>query len=118
MILAPFPETVGRLVEVLGGDLVAFIAGLTDEDAGQTIQDWIDGKSAPDLVIQYRIHLTVDIANILSEEGNGIIRVWFMGKHPADNKNPAILVRNAITKEDKDDCLRRAEELAFDCDCD
>jgi len=106
-----FPETIKKLVEVLGAQLVAYMAGVTT--TGE-VGAWIRGESASD-EIQNRVRLASEIAGIFDPDDCEIIPAWFQGLNPSlDYLTPATMIRNvtlATTEKIKGSLSEAAEEF-------
>ena len=90
--VAKFSKNVDSLVHLLGAQLVAYIADVSET---RSVRQWISGEHTPHSGVQRRVLLALQIASFLNEEGEeGAIEAWFQGLNPAlDDHAPAELLR-------------------------
>lgn len=72
-----FAETCSKLREILGAQLVAYIAGV---GSTSTIRNWIDGTSEPNPIQARRIETALRIASgVFQSHGQKLTQLWFQG---------------------------------------
>ena len=85
-------EVVQRLVDLLGGRLVAYVAGVTETRA---VRQWATGEREmrPETDRRLRESLTVALT-IARVDKAPVVQAWFQGLNPQlDDRSPARLLR-------------------------
>jgi hypothetical protein len=85
-------RVVKELIELLGGRLVAYIAGVTETRA---VRQWADGdrEMRPDTEVRLREGLTVALT-LRKADKPPVVQAWFQGLNPQlDDRSPARLLR-------------------------
>jgi hypothetical protein len=102
----PFAEIVGRLQELLGRKLTAYIAGVRDARA---LDRWIEG-SEPYNGVEPRLRLTYQIATMLAAADQPqVVQAWFTGLNPQlEDASPATTLREGNTETDGKNVLSAA----------
>jgi hypothetical protein len=104
-IRIPPTEVVGRLSDILGARLVAYLAGVKD---ARTVKEWASGsRPIKSPRVLPRLRHALRIALFLSEhEGPDTIQAWFQGLNPQlDDRVPLEVLR------DSDQNDRRSDEV-------
>ena len=92
VVRMPIKEVVQNLVELLGGKLVAYIAGVTETRA---VRQWAEGSREvrDDAKARLREALTVALT-VASKDDARVVQAWFQGLNPQlDDRSPARLLR-------------------------
>lgn len=88
------PELVGRLRELLGAKLVAYLGSVQETRA---VRQWADADDprTPSAEVLNRLRMAYRIAALLDEkDGPGVVQAWFQGMNPRlDDVAPARLLR-------------------------
>jgi len=85
-------EVAQHSVELLGGRLAAYVAGVSETRA---VRQWAEGDRdmRPDSEARLREALTVAIT-LATTDSTGIVQAWFQGLNPQlDDRSPAWLLR-------------------------
>lgn len=87
-----FPELVGRLREILGVRLVAYIGGVK---SARSVSAWAAGDGAPGERDQDRLRHAFHVAALLRERYDAAtVQSWFKGMNPSlGDEAPAQLLR-------------------------
>jgi hypothetical protein len=87
-----FPVVVKELREILGPNLVAYVAEVTEI---RTVNDWADGTHKPRSDVESRLRLALTLAGTITEHDSaGVAKAWFQGLNPhLDDRSPARLLR-------------------------
>lgn len=89
-----FTTLVGHAVDLLGGQLVAIISGVSDM---RRVKDWLTGKREPrDVSSEQGLRVGYQVALILTDSGRSkkVAQAWFQGANPFLNyKAPAMVLR-------------------------
>jgi hypothetical protein len=94
----PFAVVVKELSELLGGKLVAYIAGVRETRA---VRQWAEGdRDARDPVPQ-RLRLALQVAILIAHyDSHQVAQAWFQGLNPQlDDRSPARLLREGDLDE-------------------
>jgi hypothetical protein len=94
-IRTPFADVAYFLQDVLGRQLVAYIAGV---EATKTVSRWASGKvDAPRLKHEKRLRIAYEITFLLTAfEAPRVVKAWFIGLNPQlDDRAPAEVIRKA-----------------------
>lgn len=86
------------LEEVLGGKLVAFIAGVSDP---RTVTRWAKGERNPRPEHERRLRHAAQVFRLLNtDESPHTVRAWFVGLNPQlDDESPAVAIREDRFRE-------------------
>jgi hypothetical protein len=87
------PEVVGRLADLLGGRLVAYLGSVKETRA---VRQWMAGDRQPQGATSERLREALTVALMLSsKEERSTIQTWFQGLNPLlDDRSPARLLRD------------------------
>lgn len=85
-------ELVGRLREILGARLVAYLGSVQETRA---VRQWAEGTRSPSAAVQNRLRVAYRVAATLREKDSaGAVQAWFQGMNPRlDDVAPARLLR-------------------------
>lgn len=85
-------ELVGRLREILGARLVAYLGSVQETRA---VRQWAEGTRSPSAAVQNRLRVAYRVAAMLREkDSTGAVQAWFQGMNPRlDDVAPARLLR-------------------------
>lgn len=86
------PEVVTRLIELLGGQLVAYLAGVSETRA---VRQWAQGGREMRRDAENRLRESLTVALTLRRADKPpIVQAWFQGLNPQlDDRSPARLLR-------------------------
>src|SRR5690606_5526976 len=86
------------LEEVLGGKLVAFIAGVSDP---RTVTRWAKGERKPRPDNEARLRHAAQVFRLLNtDESPHAVRPWLVGLNPQlDDESPAVAIREDRFRE-------------------
>lgn len=104
------PETVMRLVEILGRKLTAYLGGVKNVEE---VSSWIRGVNINhDQEVRFRLALRV--ANILMEkDSREIVQAWMMGRNPElGDRVPLRLLREEPVETIASDLLSAARVMS------
>lgn len=89
---------VDGLREILGAQLVAYIAGVNET---RTVREWADGDRQPRSTALKRLRTTYRAAAFLERrESRAIVQAWFQGLNPMlDDRSPARMLREGQPDE-------------------
>lgn len=93
-----FPVAVKELQELLGGRLVAYVAGVTEVRA---VNEWAEGTRTPRGQLEDRLRFALRVASFIAEhDGPGVAQAWFQGLNPQlEDRSPARLLREGDLEE-------------------
>lgn len=85
-------EVVGRLRDVLGARLVAYLGSVKETRA---VRQWAEGDRVPSAEIMVRLRTAHHAAALLGEKDSAaVVQAWFQGMNPRlDDVAPARLLR-------------------------
>jgi len=108
----PLPELVGRLRDLVGVRLVAYMANVKQT---RPVADWAEGRRSPGADDAQRLRLAFQAARLLRERyDTTTIQSWLMGSNPAlDGEAPARLIRNSSPIDAARDVMAAASSFAF-----
>jgi hypothetical protein len=91
-------ELVGRLRELLGAQLVAYLGSVTETRA---VRQWADGTRKPPAEAIRRLRLAYQVAGLLTERDQPrVVQAWFQGMNPQmEDTAPARLIREGNPDE-------------------
>lgn len=96
---SPLPEVAGRLNELIGPRLVAYIAGVHEARAAR---EWASGERqlrAPDAELRLRTALQVALV-VAANDAPDVVQAWFVGSNPElEDRSPARLLREGYLPE-------------------
>lgn len=82
-----FPVLVEELNELLGADLVAYIAGVREARA---VRQWSTGEREARAPIPERLRLALRVAWLIAQHDSAsVARAWFQGLNPQLDDRPA-----------------------------
>ncbi|WP_166879126.1 hypothetical protein [Salinibacterium sp. ZJ450] len=86
-------EALSELSDVLGSQLVAYIAGLRTT---RLIRMWSEGAASPPEGVRDRVRIALFVARMIAEhEPRGTVQAWFMGLNPnLNDRSPATVLRD------------------------
>lgn len=87
-----FPVVVSELRELLGGRLVAYLAGVGEVRA---VNEWAEGTRTPRSRVEERLRFALRVASFIAErDGPQVAQAWFQGLNPQlEDRSPARLLR-------------------------
>lgn len=91
-----FPELVGRLRDILGARLVAYLGGVKETRA---VRQWVAGERTPADAVVQRLRLAHQVAGLIIESQNSpaIAQAWFQGANPQlEDRSPAHVLRHEL----------------------
>lgn len=93
-----FPVVVKELQELLGGRLVAYVAGVTEVRA---VNEWAEGTRTPRVQAEDMLRFALRVASLIAEhDGAGVAQAWFQGLKPQlEDRSPARLLREGDLEE-------------------
>lgn len=93
-----FPVVVKELRDVLGGRLVAYLAGVGEVRA---VNEWAEGTRTPRGQVEDRLRFALRVASFIAEQdGAGVAQAWFQGLNPQlEDRSPARLLREGDLDE-------------------
>lgn len=91
-------ELVGRLRDLLGARLVAYIGGVQETRA---VRQWAEGERAPSAAVLLRLRAAYQVAALLrSKDATAVVQTWFQGMNPQlDDVAPARVLREGELAE-------------------
>ena len=94
----PFAVVVKELSELLGGKLVAYIAGVREIRA---VRQWAGGDRGARDPIPQRLRLALQVAILIARhDSHQVAQAWFQGLNPQlDDRSPARLLREGDLDE-------------------
>lgn len=76
----PTPELVGRLRDILGARLVAYLGSVRETRAARP---WAEGEREPSADVIARLRAAFQIATLLAGQGSpAVVQAWFQGMNP------------------------------------
>lgn len=93
-----FDVAVKELAELLGSQLVAYIAGVSETRA---VRQWADAERVAREPVPTRLRLALQVALLIAEHDNArVAQAWFQGLNPQlDDRSPARLLREGELDE-------------------
>jgi hypothetical protein len=93
-----FPVVVKELKELLGGRLVAYLAGVSEVRA---VNDWAEGTRSPRGQVEDRLRFALRVASFIAHhDGAGVAQAWVQGLNPQlEDRSPARLLREGDLEE-------------------
>jgi hypothetical protein len=93
-----FPVLVKELGELLGPQLVAYIAGVRETRA---VRQWSTGQREARAPVRERLRLALQVAWLIARHDNAsVARAWFQGLNPQlDDRSAARLLREGTLDE-------------------
>jgi len=94
----PFAVVVQELSELLGGKLVAYIAGVRETRA---VRQWAEGDRDARDPVPRRLRLALQVAILIARrDSHQVAQAWFQGLNPQlDDRSPARLLREGDLDE-------------------
>ncbi|WP_104133864.1 hypothetical protein [Cryobacterium sp. Y62] len=91
-------ELVGRLRDLLGAQLVAYLGSVTETRA---VRQWAEGTRKPPAEVIRRLRLAYQVAGLLIERDQPqVVQAWFQGMNPQlEDAAPARLIREGNLDE-------------------
>lgn len=91
-------ELVGFLRAILGAQLVAYIAGVTETRA---VREWAEGVRRPRPTVLKRLRTAYQAAAIIEHrESRATVQAWFQGLNPSlDDRSPARVLRDGNVEQ-------------------
>lgn len=88
----PFAEVAGRLRDLLGARLVAYIGSVKETRA---VRQWAEDSRRPSAAVELRLRMAYGIASCIADaDGRETAQAWFQGLNPMlDDVSPARLLR-------------------------
>ena len=86
-------EVVGRLRDILGARLVAYMGSVKETRA---VRQWAEGDRTPSAEVVLRLRTAYHAAALLREKDSApVVQAWFQGMNPRlDDVSPARLLRD------------------------
>ena len=107
----PTPELVGRLRDILGARLVAYLGSVQETRA---VRQWADGQREPSTEVVTRLRAAFHIASLLAtKDSPAVVQAWFQGMNPRlADVSPARLLREGDLDESGPAVLAAARAFA------
>lgn len=107
----PAMELVGRLRDLLGAKLVAYLGSVKETRA---VRQWADGEREPSAQTLTRLRMAYRVATLLREKDSAaVVQSWFQGMNPRlDDVAPARLLREGDLEQAGPSVLAAARAFA------
>lgn len=94
----PFPLVIEELINLLGSNLVAYIARVRET---RTVREWAAGAGVKRGDVEPRLRVAFRIALFIAEHDDpSVVQSWFQGLNPElDDRSPARLLREGALEE-------------------
>lgn len=104
-------QLVAGLRNILGAQLVAYIAGVNET---RTVREWADGERHPRSTALRRLRIAYRAAAFLERrESRAIVQAWFQGLNPMlEDRSPARVLREGDVDEAGSAVLAAARTFA------
>lgn len=101
------PELVGRLRDMLGATLVAYVGGVKETRA---VRQWAEGTRRVAADTESRLRLAFQVASLVTASNSAaVVQAWFQGLNPMlDDRSPARLLREGSVDVEGGDVLTAA----------
>jgi len=88
-------DIVGRLREVLGASLVAYLGGVKETRA---VAQWAAGQRRPSSAVMTRLRTAYQVTALLGGvDSAGVVQAWFQGMNPdLEDMSPARVLREQL----------------------